>query len=245
MCTATQTLHMDSDRHLHIHPELPMTGNAPASPSYSPQSPGYWVSDGDWVDEDEVYGPDHVPDDEVFKQREIADALSANKKTTEETPASPAVTTDPAGPEVPPVVERGKKCRSRRAGKKAQKCLYVVKYNQGGYDESCKSLAVGTYEGPEVAKGKLITLKRHQDTAFKSDQPRVLKFALPEGLKVRDGYCARESTELDGPPGQRWRNPSINTFVSFKRAHDFVPAEVASGYGSDKWKEVENLFRSI
>jgi hypothetical protein len=238
-----------------------MTETTPASPTYSPQSPGYYSSDGEpWVDRDEVWGPDHVTDEEVFKQRAIADALSANN-TTEETPASPTVTMDPmgpevpprsptvtmdpAGPEVPPEVERGKKCRSRRAGKKAQERLYVVLYNQGVYGESCKSLAVGTYEGPEAAKGKLITLKRHGATTFKSDKPTLLKFALPEGLKFKDGYCARESIDLNGPPGQRWRKPSINTHASFKEAPEFVQAEVAFGYGSDEWKKVEKRFRSI
>jgi len=127
-----QTLTMDSDGHLGIHTELPMPGNTPDSPSYSPQSPGYYSSDGEpYVDPEEGWGSDRLSVEEAFQQ-EIADAVSANKTTLPASWAvpfgervaashelsrrtadmSPTTNMDATGPTKPPANQRPK-CHSR------------------------------------------------------------------------------------------------------------------------------------
>ena len=134
---------------------------------------------------------------------------------------------------------------TKRAGKKTGKQMYVVRYNRGEWEKSCISLAVGTYEGADMKKGRLVTLKRHRDTKFKSEHPASSTFALPEGLKFRDGHCVRESNDLKRPPGETWTDTSINTHVWVKPTTRFEQAEVAFDKGSDEWQLLDMRFHSM
>ena len=139
--------------------------------------------------------------------------------------------------------------KSAVAGKsKAKKHLYLVLYNSGEWERSCLSLAMGTYEGAEIREGKLVTLKRHGDTKFKSDHPSQSVFALPDGLKFRGSFCVRENYDLKRASSwmhRAWTSLSINTYVSLKPIEHFVDAEVAFREGSEEWSALKQRFNAM
>jgi len=143
----------------------------------------------------------------------------------------------------------GKATAGKRAAKKPRKRMYVVLYSRGEWEKSCLSLAMGTYEGAEMSSGKLVTLTRHKDTRFKSDHPSHSRFALPEGLKFRDGRCLREGDELERPrrswEASAWSSPSINTRVYVKPFEHFVQAEVAFKESSEEWNALDQRYHSM
>ena len=146
----------------------------------------------------------------------------------------------------------GKATAGKRAAKKPRAkhmYLYLVLYSRGEWEKSCLSLAMGTYQGPKMKSGRLVTLKRHKSTRFKSDHPCHSRFALPEGLIFRDSICVSKGDEIERPrrpwEASAWSSPSINTRVYIKPISAFVQAEVAFKESSEEWNTLDQRYHSM